>query len=227
MVASGGQRQLVGNTLPMLWARQRPITRPSFEHSARATRNLYVANDPGPSMTLSYSPFSPLSASWSRCARTAQARRVHKLTNIASAFKAKEAMHCKPIGHGDHNDKPLLINFTSAQQNCMRARTGRGAGFFGERGTHGEGGCGRSRSGPTSAALMIVANMVKGVVALAIAVADEVATGIVASVAPEAAMAGEAVVSLRFRPAPAHSTWVVCQTQSVSVISRRSSSLTR
>ena len=75
-------------------------------------------------------------------------------TTIGAASKAKEAMHCKPLpgaagadgGAPDSRIKPLLINFTSAQQNCMRARNGGraapSAGYGGEMMGHGGGGRG-------------------------------------------------------------------------------------
>uniref|UniRef100_A0A7S4BLX7 RRM domain-containing protein n=2 Tax=Chrysotila carterae TaxID=13221 RepID=A0A7S4BLX7_CHRCT len=53
-------------------------------------------------------------------------------TSILSALRAKEAIHNKPPSklEGAPDDlltKPMLINFTSAQQNCMRARGGAAA----------------------------------------------------------------------------------------------------
>eukprot|EP00966_Prymnesium_polylepis_P291393 6730722-Prymnesium_polylepis.1 len=48
-------------------------------------------------------------------------------TSIAAAIKAKENVHKQPAagsGAAEPPPKPLLINFTSAQQNCMRARGG-------------------------------------------------------------------------------------------------------
>jgi len=66
-------------------------------------------------------------------------------TSVLAAIHAREKLHCRPKppallqtadeipgggkadarGARSANERPLLINFTSAQENCMRARTGR------------------------------------------------------------------------------------------------------
>ena len=46
-------------------------------------------------------------------------------TSISNAVRARDAMHAKHIGPREGASKPLLINFTSAQQNCSRARGAR------------------------------------------------------------------------------------------------------
>ena len=46
-------------------------------------------------------------------------------TSITSAIRAKDSTHGKlatPDAGSAQANKPMLINFTSAQQNCMRAR---------------------------------------------------------------------------------------------------------
>ena len=91
-----------------------------------ATRNLYVANVPetisDAELTALFTPFGEMESI--RIGPKKGAAFIN-YTSIAAAIKAKENVHKQTtIVGADPAPKPLLINFTSAQQNCMRARGG-------------------------------------------------------------------------------------------------------
>ena len=151
MTQMGGEIHLHGQALQMTWARTRPVPRDLYAAIRQgATRNLYVANVPE-----SFSEQSILSL-FGRFGDLESIRLVPRkfaafvnYVSVSCAIRAKEAMHFKHPGPREGNGlvevapKPLLINFTSAQQNCMRARGGRHAGWDGNGGNGG----GRGRMG--------------------------------------------------------------------------------
>lgn len=131
MNQTGGDVALQGRLYQLAWANARPVPRELWAAIRQgATRNLYVANVPeqcaeAEVLTL-FKPFGDLES-----VRLAPRKRVAFINyaTITSAIKAKEAMHHKYLGSTDAGSgmaetsgRPLLINFTSAQQNCMRAR---------------------------------------------------------------------------------------------------------
>ena len=153
MMSTGGQIALGGKGLPIMWARMRPIPRDLVTAIRQgATRNLYVANVPDSAsddvVSSLFTPFGELESV--RLVPKKRAAFVN-YANVTSALKAKEAMHCKvlprePNAPADPLAKPILINFTSAQQNCMRARGGPSGGWGGGSGggsRHDGGGRGR------------------------------------------------------------------------------------
>ena len=140
MTSCGGELILHGKPSPMTWARTRPVPRDLYAAiRSGATRNLYVANVPE---SLSE---QGLFALFGRFGELESIRLVPRklaafvnYVSVSCAIRAKDAMHFKHPNPKDCNGlltevalKPLLINFTSAQQNCMRARGGRHAAWGG------------------------------------------------------------------------------------------------
>ena len=148
MTQTGGEITLQGRLLPLTWAKTRPVPRDLCAAIRQgATRNLYVANIPEtftePAVLSMFGPFGELES-----VRLAPRKHVAfiNFAAVTSAIRAKEAMHYKYPAPRDGNGltepaaRPMLINFTSAQQNCMRARGGRPSqGIWAEQGGGGRG----------------------------------------------------------------------------------------
>eukprot|EP00908_Phaeocystis_cordata_P020597 Transcript_32256.p1 GENE.Transcript_32256~~Transcript_32256.p1 ORF type:complete len:488 (-),score=125.70 Transcript_32256:448-1911(-) len=137
ILATGSHVVLQGKPTLMQWGRSRPVVRELMTAIRNgATRNLYVANV-GESveeaqLTAVFQPFGDLESV--RLVPKKRAAFVN-FTSISAAMRAgggKDGVHCRqplPPEPGEPEpSKPFMINFTSSQQNCMRARGGGGMG---------------------------------------------------------------------------------------------------
>ncbi|KAL3903712.1 MAG: hypothetical protein SGPRY_011564 [Prymnesium sp.] len=141
MVTTGQQIMLQGKPFMLYWAKTRPVVKELWQAIRNgATRNLYVANVPESlndvQITALFAPFGELESV--RVGPQKGAAFVN-YTSIAAAIKAKDNVNRQVSAPtGAESATKLLINFTSAQQNCMRARGGRPAGASsGQRGFRG------------------------------------------------------------------------------------------
>jgi len=142
MMATGQQIVLQGKPFILYWAKTRPVVKELWQAIRNgATRNLYIANVPESlneaQLNGLFSPFGELESV--RVGPKKGAAFVN-YTSIASAIKAKDNVNRQVVGvaAGGEAAAKLLINFTTAQQNCMRARGGRPAGpSNGQRGFRG------------------------------------------------------------------------------------------
>uniref|UniRef100_A0A7S0LF26 RRM domain-containing protein n=1 Tax=Coccolithus braarudii TaxID=221442 RepID=A0A7S0LF26_9EUKA len=151
MMTTGQQIVLHGKPLSVHWGKTRPLAKELKMAIANgATRSLYVANVPEAGdeaqLAVLFAAFGDLETI--RLVPKKRAAFVN-FTSILCALRAKDAIHNKQPAPregiaAELYSKPLLINFTSAQQNCMRARGGRpgwSAGFV----PQGRGGYDRGR----------------------------------------------------------------------------------
>tara|TARA_B100000513_G_scaffold186064_1_gene107583 strand:- start:453 stop:2438 length:1986 start_codon:yes stop_codon:yes gene_type:complete len=135
MVNTGQQILLRGKPVLIHWGKTRPVAREMMQAIRNgATRNLYVSNVPDTVSEVHvasiFSPFGEVES-----VRLVPKKRAAfiNFASVTAAMRARETMHGKllPAAHDgppmDAFAKQMLINFTSAQQNCMRARGGRGA----------------------------------------------------------------------------------------------------
>ncbi len=131
MIATGGHIVIRDNTLMLQWGKARPVPHELLDAiRAGATRSLYVANvsDAVSEQDL-YELFGAFGELESVRALPRRFAAFANFTSVISAIKARAVLHGKPVPPnlaqmGDTGEKSLMINFTSAVQNCIRARHG-------------------------------------------------------------------------------------------------------
>jgi len=131
MISNGGQVILHGRLCPAHWGKNRPLAKELLNAIRNgATRNLYLSHVPETSVAALTQLFDEYGELESIRVVPKKRSAFVNFTTILSAIHAKDDIHgkvpaLKPAERMTADaPKPMLINFTSAQQNCMRARGG-------------------------------------------------------------------------------------------------------